>query len=150
MTGPMTKSSSKKGITPIIGWILLVLFTVGISTVVISWSKGHGEALTKSTVNYVEGRMDCQSVRLANTSLDCGNREVEVGLKNIGTLNIAKVSAQINDESSEMKDLDLKAQGEAKTLKTTTPFKKLKIIPIIESNEELIGCKEKSVTVYCP
>lgn len=142
----MNNSTSKKGIA-VIGWVLLVLFTVAAAMTVINWAKSHGKMLTEETVSYVEGRIDCQQVRIANISHTCAALS-EVELKNIGTLNIDKVSARTDGKSSEIKDLELKAQGEAKKL-TTANFKTLTVIPILEKDGELIGCKEKSVTVRC-
>jgi len=139
------KRKYSKGMA-IIGWVLLVAFTISASMLVINWTKQRTETLTEGTVKYVEGRLACQSVRLANISTTCPN---QVTLKNIGMLNIVKVTAQIDDQTSETKPLDLKAQGAEKTLVLDGTFKKAKIIPIIE-DKELIGCKERSVIVYCP
>ena len=144
MTGHMKRKYSKG--MAIIGWVLLVAFTISASMLVINWTKQRTETLTEGTVKYVEGRLACQSVRLANISTTCPN---QVTLKNIGMLNIVKVTAQIDDQTSETKPLDLKAQGAEKTLVLDGTFKKAKIIPIIE-DKELIGCKERSVIVYCP
>lgn len=144
MTGHMKRNNSKG--MAIIGWVLLVAFTISASLLVINWTKQRTEVLTEGTVKYVEGRLACQSVRLANISTTCPNQVI---LKNIGMLNIIKVIAQIDDKTSETKPIDLKAQGDNKMLTTSNPFKNLTVIPLIMENKELVGCKEKKVIVHC-
>ena len=56
----------------------------------------------------------------------------------------------VRDEvSEEVKQEILKAVEESKTISIKEPFKKLKITPILEKDEKLIGCKEKSIIVQC-
>ncbi len=147
MTEHMNRKSSKKGME-VLSWVLLVGFFIMLSVIVISWTQSRTAQLTEETVKYVEGRMDCASVKITNISTDCERHEVE--LKNIGTLNVVKVSAQIDDTTSKLIPLDLKAQKDPQTLKIEQTFTKLKIIPIIQSQKETVGCKEKSITVRCP
>ncbi len=145
----MNKKHSKKGMA-LIAWVLMVGFTITSAMIVINWVQNKGGALIDETASYTEGKMDCQPVRLANISTNCGAGSDSVELKNIGTLNIVKVAAQIDDERSETQTMELKAQGEPKTLTITGGFKTLTVIPLIESRGELLGCKEKNVRVYCP
>lgn len=140
-------TSAKKGMETL-SWILVIGFFVAISALIITWTQSHGKAMTEETVNYVEGRMDCESISIANISQNCQTNTVE--LKNIGTLNIVKISAQLDDKESKSLDLDLKAQGASQTLSIGKSFKKAKLIPITKSNNNLVGCKEKSITIYCP
>ncbi|MFH0752695.1 MAG: hypothetical protein V1914_03820 [archaeon] len=142
----MNKKQSRKGLA-VIGWVLMVGFTIVSAMLVINWVQDKGGTLAEETVTYAEGKIDCQAVRLANLSTDCLTGDVE--LKNIGTLHIVKVMAQINDERSEEKTLDLKAQGDPLKLNIGN-FKSLTVIPIIQSSGKLLGCKEKNIRVYCP
>ena len=139
------KRKYSKGMA-MIGWVLLVAFTISASLLVTNWARQRTETMTESTVKYVEGRLACQSVRLANISTACQTNQVT--LKNIGILNIDRMTAQIDDQRSETKPIDLKARGDAKTITLDGPFNKAKFIPIIK-DKELVGCKERSVTVYC-
>lgn len=143
----MNKKYYKKGLA-VVGWTLLAIFTVTIALLMANWTKTQTEKLTEQTVSYVENKLDCQSIKMTNTSLNCAT--YEVGLKNIGLLNIVSVSIQKDEASTEVRKLFLQAQGPAKVLNIQSSFKRLRIIPIIEDKKELIGCKEKSVVVSCP
>src|SRR3989339_1452920 len=113
---------NRKGMAQIIGWVLLVIFTVSIAAFITTWAKNQATTLSEDTVEYVEGRMDCQQVRLANLSHNCAANTVE--LINPGTLNIVRISAQIDDTETKIQSLDLKAQGDPKTLSIDQSFSK--------------------------
>ena len=131
----------------ILGWVLLIAFTITSSILVINWVQQRTESLTKETINFVEGRAACQSVKIANMSTNCAMKQIT--LRNIGMLHITKIAAQIDDKTSETNSIDLKAQGADQVLQLSTPFKNATLIPIITEKKEMIGCKEKKLIVRC-
>ncbi len=142
-----TNKPHKKGMEAL-SWILVIGLFIGMSMLIINWVQSYGKTMSEETVKYVESKMACESIRIANTSTKCAANSVNI--TNLGTLNIVKVSAQLDDKKSKTISIDLKAQGTPQTLNIQEPFKKLKIIPITKSDNDLVGCKQNSLTIYCP
>lgn len=86
---------NKRGVGAIIAWVLLLGFTVALATMIFLWMQGQTETMSESTVDYVEGELQCQSVRInvIKKGVDpnpCTSFEVQ----NVGYLNIDSVAVR--------------------------------------------------------
>jgi|TARA_B100001971_G_C18247138_1_gene575153 hypothetical protein len=141
------KRKNKKGIGPIIAWILLLGFSISLAVMIFNWTRTQTEDLTESTINYVEGKLECQEVSInVVTNVEC----TEITINNRGKLNIEQFAIRVfrEDEKTLISE-DLLAPKASTTLPPIIQFNKLQVIPIIEVNDKLVGCIEKRISHEC-
>ena len=141
------KRKNKKGIGPIIAWILLLGFSISLAVMIFNWTRTQTEDLTESTINYVEGKLECQEVSInVVTNVEC----TEITINNRGKLNIEQFAIRVfrEDEKTLISE-DLLDPKDSKTLPPIIQFNKLQVIPIIEVNDKLVGCIEKRISHEC-
>ncbi|MCK5594241.1 MAG: hypothetical protein KAI18_03295 [Candidatus Aenigmarchaeota archaeon] len=76
------KQSKKKGLSPLIATVLLVVFTIGIATIIISWMNTYTKDAT------LDANADTQSM------LDCTNTNIDIDKVYILSENSVKVIAR--------------------------------------------------------
>ena len=106
------KRKNKKGIGPIIAWILLLGFSISLAVMIFNWTRTQTEDLTESTINYVEGKLECQEVSInVVTNVEC----TEITINNRGKLNIEQFAIRVfrEDEKTLISE-DLLAPKEEK------------------------------------
>ena len=60
----------KRGISPLISWVLLIGFVVGLSIMVTTWVKEQAESSSEKLVKDVESDIKCNDLAF-NANLDC-------------------------------------------------------------------------------
>lgn len=164
---------NKRGVGAIIAWVLLLGFTVALATMIFLWMKGQTETMSESTVEYVEGELQCQSVRINvvnTTGPICENPDVHnVGYLNIKAVVVREICTDGSATSSkephsinlQPKSSKTETLGEYKT--TLSGFcsggadsclliigcKKIEVMPILKIGERLVGCKDRTIVVEC-
>lgn len=155
---------SKRGISPIIATVLLLGFSVALATTIFLWMSGHTEKMSESTVEYVEGEMQCQNIRM-NVKEDLEGCQ-KITIMNLGYLNIEKVAIRMfplaGDPTGVTKDLKSGSGLEPKSSQTeegdyqdqvtslcSGKCSKTEIMPIIKISEKLSGCKDKALVLKC-
>ncbi|NOQ55371.1 MAG: hypothetical protein GQ477_01050 [Nanohaloarchaea archaeon] len=78
----VSKKSKKKGLSPLIATVLLVVFTIGIATIIISWMNIYTKDAT------LDANQDTQ------TMLDCTNTNIDIDKVYILSENSVKVIAR--------------------------------------------------------
>ncbi len=84
---------NKRGISPIIATVLLLGFTITLATTVFLWMQGQTETMSESTVEYAEGEMQCQNVRINVAPTGTGDPPTceKLEVQNMGYLKIDKI-----------------------------------------------------------
>jgi|TARA_Y100000310_G_scaffold38954_1_gene36541 hypothetical protein len=141
------KKKNKKGIGPVIAWILLLGFSISLAVMVFNWTRTQTEDLTESTVSYVEGKLECQEISInVVTNEDC----TELTISNRGKLNIEQFAIRtFRDEyENTLMEKNLLAPKASRIL-NIVQSNKIEVIPIIEANDKLVGCFEKRIAHEC-
>jgi len=155
----------KRGISPIIATVLLLGFAVALATTVFLWMSGQTETMSKSTVEYAEGEMQCQNVRInlvKSDDISCAN--LDVSNKGYITINQLAIRA-FNPEGSSLyldtgpednflqpQSSECKPPGCGIKKNVPTPCsscKKLEVMPIINIGDRQVGCKDRAVVIEC-
>lgn len=130
----------KKGVSPIIGALLLLLITVAIGMIYFTWIYSYTVTETTKAKDIGSQSIDCSEagVTIVSCSYDKGGTEVvSVGIENTGSvdLNGFKVVAIYTDYSSDVNDnddlyLDVGARGNAYiTANANKTVSEVKVIP---------------------
>lgn len=152
----------KRGISPIIATVLLLGFAVALATTVFLWMQGQTETMSQSTVEYAEGEMQCENVRInvlkTGDPATCGT--LKVSNKGYMTVNQLAVRA-FNPEDSELypenpDDDYLRPQSSTCTppcgeviVTGCSGCTKIEVMPIIQIQTRQVGCKDKVIMVDC-
>lgn len=142
----------KKGFTWL-EWTLALGVTVAITTMVILWGTRTTRTLTEETVSYISGRSDCQEIKLSAV-MDCGALQMQV--TNRGHLKIRKLiltfddNTQMDTEKEGYPELSLQGTGdETIILNIPQPFSNVTVLPVLDVNDKLYGCQDKSLKESC-
>ena len=165
--------NDKRGVSPIIATVLLLGFAVALATTVFLWMQGQTKTMSESTVEYVEGEMQCQHVRINVIKSDgatCGKLDIH----NKGYLKIKQLSIRSFDGTSssilypdpEPSDCSLPSSNCLKPQSTNckpdncgvwlnvdpkniTACTKIEVMPIIQIQTRKVGCKDRTILVKC-
>ena len=138
---------SKKAISPIIAWILLLGFSISLAVIIFNWTRTYTQELTESTVNFVEGKIECQEVSInVIANEDCS----QITITNRGKLNIDQLAIRTfrDDYENTLIEKDLLEPKQSKQLNILSS-NEVEVIPIVEINNKLIGCNEKRILHEC-
>ena len=105
--------NTKRGVSVIIGWVLLVGLSVALAIMVTTWAKQHAEQTTQFIIQDVEGDLNCADVSLKAFVVNppC----TDLNISNTGYHTIIKVSARHQFGTQEF-DVNLPPQTESKVL----------------------------------
>jgi hypothetical protein len=139
----------KKG-TAWVSYILATLFFVGMAITMIVWSQNYSESNVEKGLTYAAGRLDCQSIRIA-ADLVYSAPNCDLTIENKGTLNIQKLLLRYGETQDELEGLILDPNDPGKkTQNPSIPWTgEVSIMPIIEVNDEMIACTDKTLTLIC-
>ncbi|MEA3230035.1 MAG: archaellin/type IV pilin N-terminal domain-containing protein [archaeon] len=101
----------KKGISPLIAAVLLIVFTVAISTLVVNWLRTYTTDMTDTVDTTSENVLDCakQNLEITNVYLgvDASNPEtIKATLKNTGQIEFTLTSAYAYNTSGDFCSLN--------------------------------------------
>ncbi|MBI4447481.1 hypothetical protein HY643_00725 [Candidatus Woesearchaeota archaeon] len=141
---------TKKG-TSYLEWVLLLGLMVALTAMALTWTTSFGKKELGSNIDFISGKMECESIKLSKESGDCSNLP-PIKIKNRGSLNIDQLAIRKYSPTGEVA-LEVDEQGlivnEEKPLNIANPLEKIEIIPVIISGSKLIGCQEKKITINC-
>jgi len=157
--------NEKRGASLVISWVLLLGLAIGLGMAVFSWSKIQTEKQLESTINYVEGSMDCEQVSIgASIVVRCLNNEMRwVNVTNTGKLKIDAIVLRSLDAGKEAKYLveppkynfplmpfsQSSIMGVYYLVGTGVGIGTLEIIPLIKKENTYFACNEKKLVVQC-
>ena len=113
----MGLKKEKRGIAEIVTWILLLGFAVVLAVSIFVWQKSQTEELTKESVQYLEGKLECEDISI---NIIRGEDCSRVGIVNKGKFTIDAIKAREKEEDIE-------------------------IIPIRHKEGKLTGCIDRAV-----
>lgn len=141
----------------VIGWVLLVGFAVTIGILVYNWSTDYAEQSVISVVNFVSGKTECTDVSI-NVILCIGGfsqaEKVGMNITNKGLFNIYGVSVNVfTDGNAHHAEFYGEREGKinvknSRTIVTdisVTSIEFIEVTPVLEINQELIGCSDRKV-----
>jgi len=137
------KMYSRVGMSPVIGYVLLITLVIGLATFVTIWYKQSSEKQIGQTLDYFENSAECADVKY---ELVFGYGDCQFGIYNLGKFKIDKVQLDyslINGElETTTKELNiLPKYGEiVSDLPTSSEIVKIKVTPIIITGTKQISC----------
>ena len=143
----MNRLKSKKGMSEIIAWILLLGFSISLAVIIFNWTRTHTEELTESTVSFVEGKLECQEIAInVATNDDCST----ITITNKGKLTIDQLAIRTfrQDYENTLMETTKLAPKQSKQLNILSS-NKIEVIPIVKIKEKLIGCNDKRILNEC-
>ncbi|MBU4502975.1 MAG: hypothetical protein KKA79_10355 [Nanoarchaeota archaeon] len=146
---------NKKGAGTIIAWVLLLGFSIGLAITVFMWTTQQTEEMGKTSVRFVEGGMMCDNVMI-NVAVD-NPTTCSITISNTRYLNISQISIRQLEgtptSTNEPVNLAPRSkdipESQSKYSKVTGYCGDIEVMPIITINEELVGCKNKAITIEC-
>ncbi len=94
----------RKGVSPLIATVLLIVFTVAISTIVVSWLRAYTADTTSSVGDTSQEVIECakQNLRISNAYITINTTAgaediIRATLKNTGSVNFTVSSAYVYD-----------------------------------------------------
>lgn len=140
----------KKGISPLIAWVLLIGFAVSLAGVVGVWMKAFAGEQIGDIIKDQEEDVRCNDVQL-NIKLDCTVTPEQASIANTGKFSLKKiVMRQSGRDNSDLALQNLQPQ-QAKTedLKSFDPVKPVDFIPVIDVEGKEVLCSAKKITTNC-
>lgn len=126
-----------------IAYILLIMLTVAIATMIILWSKSTTEEMTRSTVNLASGRLECKEVKIdAIAQPGC----TSLRILNKGTINIENVRLTFDDVTQADSGVVIVA---SEISVDASAFSKVELLPIVKERGNLFGCQDKKLLIRC-
>jgi flagellin-like protein len=149
----MQLNKHKKGISPVISWVLLLGFTISVGLMVYQYSVSQAETLTDTTVSSIETDAKCRDVNIKvmnPQSIDCS----QISIINKGYFNIKKMNINEFDANNELlgtgTEERLLKPEENIIISVQAGTAIAEIIPFIEISEEKdVSCSDKALTVNC-
>ncbi|QQG38926.1 MAG: hypothetical protein HYS32_00465 [Candidatus Woesearchaeota archaeon] len=144
----------KKGVSPLIAWVLIVGFTISLAVIVSNALKKQAESSTEKIEEFVEGGSTCNKITIQATPLNCdkGSGIAKFNLANKGLLGVDKIKARLfyadnTVGSATVSFKNLERLNPEKNIDIEVPFDvksgeslvKVELVPIRED----FGCSEK-------
>lgn len=148
---------NKKGVSIVIGWVLLIGFAVTLAVIVYQWSVKHGEKLTSETVEFVSGKVECNEISLNVQPCfrsSYGGNQLNFTITNKGFFNLKQFVINVRTGTTVLnvrKEEEIKVKL-WKTLKidiediSLSNIESIDIIPIIEVENKMVGCDDRKIT----
>ena len=147
------KRTMKRGISPLVSWVLLVGFVVALAVMVTTWVRDQAETTTDKAVEGIEGDIRCSQVAL-NVNIDCTTDPTlgTMTLTNKGKFTIHEIRVRQPGQSiNRIIDL-LPRQGGREDLNIPAdldPLVEADIIPSILLEGKKVICSERKVVISC-
>ena len=143
------KVMNKLAVSPIIATVLLIGFAVVLGTSVFLWQVRQTEELSEGVVDFVSGKMGCESVNL-NVKAEDGCSSITVfnrGMFDIDGL-VVRSFGQFGAKSV-TNEVVVDVKKDASLSLGLVNADKIEIIPLLKSSGGLVGCKDRIVSVSC-
>ncbi|MEK6903851.1 MAG: archaellin/type IV pilin N-terminal domain-containing protein [Nanoarchaeota archaeon] len=143
-------SQRKKGISPLISWVILIGFAVSLAGVVGVWMKAFAGDTAGKIIKDQEEDLRCIDVTL-NVKLNCAVAPERVYVTNTGKFSLKKLVMRQSGQDNSDLDLQSLAPQQAKTedLKSFDPVKPVDFIPVIDVEGKEVLCNSRIVTTTC-
>lgn len=139
----------KKAIAPIISFVLLLGFAIGIASMVYTFSVKQAETLSEKGVSFVSGKMGCENVYL-NVKAEDGCSDVTVlnnGMFDVKGL-VVRSFSQLGAKSV-VDEVLVNVKKDTSLTLGLINADKIEVIPLLKVGKEFFGCKDKLVSISC-
>ena len=139
---------TKKGISPLISWVLLIGFVVGLSLMVGSWVRNQAQSTTDDVVKNVESDIRCSDVAFNANVTDCAGSP-KLNIANTGKFSIVEVRVrQPSPGGTEPYTLLIPVnQLKTQALNNFVNTLEADIIPVISVGKKNVVCSARKVVV---
>ncbi|MFH0752696.1 MAG: hypothetical protein V1914_03825 [archaeon] len=133
--------SNKKGISPVISWVLILGFSMTLAVVVTSWYLQQSEQMTESSLTTLEGGMECNevSINVAYTydGVNCWLKVSNTGKYKIDSVKINTVTKPYDKNPKEYWNF---TNNDPDPLDILCEETKITVNPILKRGDNLISC----------
>jgi flagellin-like protein len=140
----------KKGISPLISWVILIGFAVSLAGMVGVWMKAFAGDNVDKIIEDREEDLRCNDVGF-NVALDCAVTPEQVTIANTKKFSISKL--RVRQSNAANSDLDLQSllpqTTKTETLNSFDPLKPVDFIPIITIEGKEVLCSSRMITTTC-
>lgn len=140
------KMHSRLGMSPVIGYVLLITLVIGLASFVTVWYKQSSEKQIGQTLDFFENTAECTDVKY---ELVFQYGKCQMAIYNLGKFKIDKVQLDYSLENGELESITkelniLPKYGEIITdLPSSSTIEKVKVTPIIISSTKQISCSSE-------
>ncbi len=128
---------SKKAISPVIAWVLLVGFSVALASIVGSWYLSQSQEMTEEALTTLEGGIECNDVNINVAYTKDQNGDCMIKVSNTGSFKINMV--RINDIQKGYNKNPKEYKNYTDAELCTKP--QITVIPILEKDKKLTSCQ---------
>lgn len=144
---------SKKGISVVVGFVLMLSFAVALGAIVTTWYLNFSEKQAESLVGSSEAQAECDrinmNVGLMNATTPNPAEECSIKILNTGELTIKNVKIEYSPSAIIYDPLQVDVIPRASVNVILPPveknFEKLYVTPIIEFNGKEVVCPKDTV-----
>jgi len=130
-------NTGKKGISPLIAWILILGLTVAIASIVSIWYTQKAKSMSEETFSGFETGVECSEANY-NVIFDENCNAVII---NTGHLKIVKIKLS-TDKGDKEYDLNLLPRKKSETL---GQFEEISAVLYIQPEDKLLACPKEQV-----
>ena len=130
-------NTGKKGISPLIAWILILGLTVAIASIVSIWYTQKAKSMSEETFSGFETGVECSEANY-NVLFD---ENCNAAIINTGHLKIVKIKLS-TDKGEEEYDLNLLPRKKSETL---GQFEEISAVLYIQPEGKLLACPKEQV-----
>ena len=136
--------NTKRGISPLISWVLLIGFVVGLSLMVGNWVRTQAQTTTENVVTNVESDIRCGDVAF-NAALDCTG--LKLNITNTGKFSIVGIRVRQTGNTEPYQLVIPVNELKTQDLSNFNITKDSDIIPIISLKNNDVVCSARKVVV---
>ena len=149
---------SRRGVSPIIAWVLLIGMAISLAMVVFNWASQQTRQLTDDSVTYVEAGLKCDQVSLNAVGKPDPERCQSLTVTNTGFLAVHKLLIRPFNADKTSAGAYLEYEPSQGIQPSSPPVSVnrgcsscafLEVVPLLKSDEKFAACFEKKVVVNC-
>lgn len=135
----MHKTTNKKGVSPLIAWVLILGFSITLAGIVTNWYMKSAEQMTESTITTLEGGMECNEVSI-NVAYTYKDPNCWLKISNTGKFQIdsVKINTVTKDYGKNPKEYKNFTQADLPGILCTET--KLTVNPILKRGDGTVSC----------
>lgn len=134
----------KKGISPVIAWVLILGFTIALGAIVTNWYLQQSKKTTESTLGTMEGEMECNEIRInvaftqpQPTSGNCILKVSNTGMLKIDSIRINSIQKSYDKNPKEYRNY---SSSDITDL-CGAAYQKITVLPLIKKDKTLVACQ---------
>lgn len=134
----MNARTSKKGVSPLVSWVLIITMTIGLGAIITSWYLNRTEDTTSQTMATLEGGIECSEVNINVAYTKDPAEKCIVKVANTGNLKIDYVKLDSNQY------VFGRNHGDYKNF-TGCRADKITVTPMLKKGNNLVACKNDRI-----